>query len=453
MKRFLFFVLILALVFVLATPVRAQSGPEVEISGVHAYPTPVSTIDSHVNFVANVSSTVSVSQVVLYYAYTNSSQTCDSGLHFARYQMDPEGASIGKYQGWYVQVPMVPHYQWVFFYANATDTSGQYAIYPGTICVGAYPILSAPIPTFSATSFQLNGFNLGLQNSDVNLTMKLGAQLPIVSESAVQVYLDSYPYGGYMAYPFAWLEPSTSPNGRFSYSSKATFTTALFGATGNYPYDSYLFGVSATVDYPIQTVYNNTVPVSYSSQIANTMQNGWTVSLVRQNYLISGNHTILSYEFKLARSNLPISLPVIGYASVVLLAAAMLFEPEKVGNRLTVFLGAIAVSLPVLISPTLNPFGFGNTIYEVYFAYLMFANALLIMFSALVWRLRDHLNISSFFDIIGGVIVAAIGAYVFLPTQMPSWVLGWPASCAYQCSLCQHLSKAKKQGLSWVRDS
>ncbi len=150
-----------------------------------------------------------------------------------------------------------------------------------------------------------------------------------------------------------------------------SFITELSGASSNYPYDSYIFGVNVTLNYPIKTIYNYTITLNPSNRIANAIQDSWIISTVRQHYSFHGNQTILTYEFQLSRSGQPVSLPTIAYAAVVLLAAALLFEPEHVDKRLTVFLGAIVLSLSVLISQNLNPFGYGNTIFETFFSYLM----------------------------------------------------------------------------------
>jgi hypothetical protein len=172
----------------------------------------------------------------------------------------------------------------------------------------------------------------------------------------------------------------------------------------------------------MQMVYNYSVTLNISNQIVNTVQDSWTVSTVRQTYSFHGNQTMLTYEFQLRRSSQPVSLPTISYATVVLLAAAMLIDPEKISDRLTVFLGAIVLSLSVLISQNLNPFGFGNTIFETYFSYLMFANAILVLSSVLVWRFRSHLVASSATDVAAGIVVAWISVLFFRGTQLPWWV-------------------------------
>lgn len=410
------FIIILAPLF----PVHSQSTDQIAVNNINVYPSPIYVRDGQVNVVANITSQNSLQRVWLRYGYSytaNVNQVINYSVKF----MYPD-TTVRQNQYWDAQLNVPSKPSFLVFYLNVTDVNGYSIIYPGANNPESYAVSAVPNATFYQPSFTLNSMTLGLQYSYANLTVDLAGVLPYPSWGYwTTISMSSLPdrYG-----IESNLALSESASSRFYYTGKASFLTGLSGSPDNYPYDSYVLGVNISIPYRHLNLTQNSYPVRLylSNQIANYFENSWVSSSAQPLLQYHGNETFLSVEFSLQRSNQPIATPIISLANVTLLAAALVFEAENVEKRLTVFLTSVVISVSVLISQSLNPLGFGTTIFEWYFSYLMLANALLLLVSVIGWRASSYRRLSNWLDVFVGAIVAVLGEGLFANTPLPSYL-------------------------------
>lgn len=403
--------------------VVSQPNNGVTISNVNVYPQEVTVADKTATIVANITSQSPIQRVALNYAVTTSDYL-NQNFNYTTIFMFP-GNVVGQFQYWEAQVPVPTTPSLVAFYVNATNANGSSSVYPSIRNPDGFLVEPLPNATLDVPEFTLNSMTLGLQYSYANLTLSMNGIIPVVTGYPVGVSMTSLPHGYGIFYPNSLSE---SVQNRFYYSVNGSFTTEVAGQTSNYPYDSYIVGVNMSIDYPNLNVTNYPIRLTPSNQIANTVQDSWNINTIYQGVEYRGNYTIILVEFQLTRSNQPISLPIIAYGTVVLLAAALFFDETDVTKRLTVFLTAIVLALSVLISPNLNPFGFGNTIFEEYFSYLMLATAVLTATSVVTWRARNHPEASNVLEFVvaGGIGIAS--EIVFGSTALPASISLAPLS-------------------------
>lgn len=394
---------------------------EITIHNITVSPSEIVVGDKDAWVTAIISSTGSLERVALWHGELPPEASIQNVNYTASYLY--EDHVNGSNQYWMGQLPIPSKPSRLVFYVNATDASGQSVVYPSAQYPEGFLVLQPPNAALAAPILTLNGFALGAQYSYANLSMQLRAIIP--SLNGYPVYLDMYsiPHNYSILFSGSLYQ---DPQNRFSYSLKTSFITELNGSTSNYPYDSYLFGFTAKINYPRLNFTNTPIYLGFSNQIANTIQDSWTYPReVMPVVSYRGNQTILSVEFQLTRSHQSTSLPIIAIANVILIASIFIFEPKDIEKRLTVFLTAIVMSLSVLISPNLNPFGFGNTIFESFFSYLMFASAFLIMSSTLASLERSNERFTKTVDIIFPSFVMIYGLWIFSSTVLPVsiWLL------------------------------
>lgn len=384
------------------------------------YPSPVTVRDQQVNVVANISSSLPLRNVQLLVAETNST-TFPQALNYARVFMYMFNTINGS-EYWEAQLPRESHPTNFAVYVNATDSENDSALWPTpTTFPLIIPVELVPSSQMYPPQFEISGLTLGLDYSYVNLTITHAvAELPYASEGGfLQIFMLSEPHGYGIQNPLTLIEEA---NNRFVYVGNGTFSTELSGSTASYPYDSYVFGLNMSIPYPNLNYTKYRVSIFPSNQIASSFQDSWQISNTQQDVYYRGNTTFLVYSFTLQRSNQPLAFPLIAVADIILLASALVFASDDIDKRLTVYLTSVVISVSVLISQGLNPFGFGITLFEYFFAYLMLANALLIAGSILGWRVGSRKHLAAVVDVSGGLIVAFIAYHYFGPTPMPWFI-------------------------------
>lgn len=408
------------IVLLLVMPVSSQSTDQITVNNIKVYPSPIYVRDRQVNLVANITSQKSLQRVWLRYGYSSTGNV-NQVFNYSVAFMYLDNA-IGRNQYWAAQLPVPSTPSLLVLYLNATDVDGCSIIYPGANNPESHWVMPVPNATFYPPSLTINSLTLGLQYSYANLTVGLAGELPYPSWgywTTVSMY--SLPRGDYIESNLALLESSSS---RFYYTGKASFLTELNGTTKYYPYDSYLLGVNISIpyrDFNVTFGPNYPVRLNPSNLIASSYYDTWQPPVTKEQQVQHhGNNTNLLFEFVLNRQNPSPSFSMIGAADTILMAFALVFPAALVERRLTVYLASVIIPITLLISPSLNPFGFGVTIFESYFSYLMLANALLIGSSIVAWRVKDS-RIKGGLDVGTGVLTACLAYYSVSGTPMPPW--------------------------------
>jgi hypothetical protein len=402
----------------------ALSQMQVNIAYVSIYPNQPTVRDQQVYIVANISSPVNLESVTLYIGPSHG-LTFPQNINYTAYPMYQSDTVIPNREGlWTATLPQQPTPVDLAFYVQATGVNNESVVYPSLSHPEPLVVLPVPETVVTGYSFQINAITLAQDYSYANITIQMSGVFPY-SDAGVNfpVFLRSIPHG-YGIFPDLNLIESTSD--RFDYYGSGSFTTELSGNPSNYPYDSYILGVNMTLPYANLSVSNSTIPLYASQQFANAFQDAWSATEVPGYPAVShpGNDTTILVEFQLHRLDQSSSLPLdmISIASVILLASAMIFPVSKIDRRLTVYLTSVVISVSVLLTPSLNPLGFGITLYQKYYSYLMLSTALLVVSSVFAWRIKRRKPHSAIPDVAAGALIVCLGVGFFYDTPMPAWI-------------------------------
>jgi hypothetical protein len=400
--------------------VIAQQAPELSISDIKALPGFITTVDP-IYFSFNITSSSGITNGLLYVARTNAT-TISTGLNltYDKVPIFPVTEFVkSEPQAWHANMQSVGVPTTLAVYVKVTNAENVTARYPPNVPL-FFSVNKIPASQFSVQPLQLETVSLGRTYSYANLSITIQGEFPNPpNDYPISVDFRSIPhgFGGYN--PLILTEDSGS---RFWYKGTALESTELYGDPLQYPFDSYKLAFKIIIPYR-----NSSMP-SYPIQLVPAGQfkassDQWNRSETGQSVTYEGNSTIVTVSYNLTRLNPPYPpLLLVGIASFVLLAAANILEPGQFERRLDIYLAAIVVAVSVVVGVRLNPYGFGVTIYEEYFTFLMVAIALVVMASAISFRLKTRKR-ASYGDVVVGLFLFIVSELTFGPTNMPWW--GW----------------------------
>lgn len=395
--------------------VLANADNEPDINYMFFYPSPPLTIRDNIYAYANVTSSTELKSVTLYLAISSTRILDGSNLNYKTLQMQ----SVNDWkqntpQTWSVDLPQIINSSYIEFFSMAIDRNNQTGSYYSRENPRIIPINEVPKPYISYYSISISSLDFKNYGSLANLTFNIQGQFPYPQFGpGIPVNLSAYSVSNH----FGMREYEGI---RFWYVYQSSGEVTLNGDVSQYPYDNYKIELEISIPYPNATLLEtNKIPLSQSLNFLNTQSDLWNITNSKQNFYHEGNDTKMQLTYNLNRLRSPIDpLLLVGFTNFILLASAMMFSVKDIDKRLQVYLAAVIVPITVLLGVKLNPFGFGITIYERYFSYVMLATASLISVSILAYRLKIY-RISNWLDLISGVGVCGAGLYLFFNTSIP----------------------------------